>query len=225
MSRDSFYSVREVVNDNRGVSKLPSYYKIKAAKTRTYPLESAMCITETSAIVTLQALLDHTASRLLEVQGDVIQSLDESITNNITLHIKWGHDGSSAAEYKQKFSESDSSDANILCTSIIPIRMPSLDDEIIIWNNPRPSSTRYCRPLRLQFAEETVESTLSEKTIVENQIANLKSFNTVLKDRNIEVHYQLYFTMIDGKVRNAITDTKSALKCYICKLTSKTTWI
>jgi hypothetical protein len=27
--------------------------------------------------------------------------------------------------------------------------------------------------------------------------------------------------MIDGKVRNAITDTKSALKCYICKLTSK----
>jgi hypothetical protein len=45
-----------------------TYYKIKAAKTRTYPLESAMCITETSAVVTLQALLDHTASRLLEVE-------------------------------------------------------------------------------------------------------------------------------------------------------------
>lgn len=39
-------------------------------------------------------LLDHTASRLLEVQGDVIQSLDETITNNITLYIKWGLDGS-----------------------------------------------------------------------------------------------------------------------------------
>jgi hypothetical protein len=221
MSRDSYNSVREVVNDNRGVSILPSYYKIKATKTRTYPLELAMCITETSAIVTLQALLDHTASRLLEVQSDVIQSLDESITSNITLYIKWGFDGSSAAEYKQQFSESDSSDTNILFTSIVPIRMRSLDDEIIIWNNPRPSSTRYCRPLRLQFAKETVQSTLSEKTIVENQIANLKSFNTVLKDGNIEVHYQLYFTMIDGKVRNGITDTKSALRCYICKLTSK----
>jgi hypothetical protein len=84
MSRDSYNSVREVVNDNRGVSILPSYYKIKAAKTRTYPLESAMCITETSAVVTLQTLLDHTASRLLEVQGDVIKSLDESITSNIS---------------------------------------------------------------------------------------------------------------------------------------------
>jgi len=27
--------------------------------------------------------------------------------------------------------------------------------EKIIWKNPRPSSTRYCRPLRLQFAKET----------------------------------------------------------------------
>jgi hypothetical protein len=113
-----------------------------------------------------------------------------------------------------------------LFTSIVPLKMISFcnesNKEILIWNNPTPSSTRYCRPLRLQFIKETVQSALAEKECVEKQISALTSFNTVFhSDRNIEVHYQLCLTMIDGKIRNAITETKSAQRCYVCQLTSK----
>jgi hypothetical protein len=102
MSRDSYNHVRETVNGNRGVSVLPSYYKVQAAKTRCYPPVSATCITETSAVVSLQPLLDHTTSRLLTAETDTIKSYHESITENITFFFKWGYDGSSSEQYKQK---------------------------------------------------------------------------------------------------------------------------
>jgi hypothetical protein len=129
MSRDSYNHVRETVNGNRGVSVLPSYYKVQAAKTRCYPPVSATCITETSAVVSLQPLLDHTTSRLLTAETDTIKSYHESITENITFFFKWGYDGSSSEQYKQKFSENDSSDANVLFTSIVPLKMISFCNE------------------------------------------------------------------------------------------------
>lgn len=173
----------------------------------------------------MQALLDHTASRLLEAQADVILSFDELFTENMRLYLKWGVDGSSAQQYKQKFKDNEGSDANIFFTSVVPLRFRSFnipsDDEIIIRNDPKPSSTRYCRPLRLQFQKETVQSTLAEKECIEKQISNLHSFNTVFRNRAIEISYELSFTMIDGKIRNAIINTASAQRCYISSLTSK----
>jgi hypothetical protein len=103
MSRDSYNHVRETVNGNRGVSVLASYYKAQAAKMRCYPPESATCITETTAVVSLQALLDHTTCRLLIAQTDIIKSFHESITENITFYFKWGYVGSSSEQYKQIF--------------------------------------------------------------------------------------------------------------------------
>lgn len=223
MTKETYNMVREITNENRDDSVYPSYHKILFAKSRCYPLHSSITITETSATVSLQALLDHTTARLLQVQSDVIKTLDSSLTNNMTLILKWGCDGSSAQQYKQKFDESNSSDANVFFTSVVPLQMLASDSEseVVVWKNPRPSSPRYCRPLRLQFLKETVQSTVAEKKIVDEQIASLVTFNSVVGDNNVEVKYELSFTMIDGKVRNAITNTASAQRCYLCNLTSK----
>ena len=71
----------------------------------------------------------------------------------------------------------------------------------------------------MQFLKETVQSIVDEKNIVDKQIAYLVTFATIMECTNVEVKYELSFTMIDGKVRNAITDTKSTQRCYLCNLT------
>lgn len=224
MSKSTYLMTRSVTNENCKTSVYPAYGKILAAKKRCYPPISEMTFTETVAKVSLQSLLDHTVSRLFESLREVFESLDELLTREITLFLKWGCDGTSGQEYKQKFEDDSSSDAHVFFTSIVPLRLYAQKDDneiVIIWNNMKPSSPRFCRPLKVAFLKETVQSTLIEKEDVEKQIENLEPFHTVLSSNNVKVNYQLAFTMIDGKVKNAITGTSSAMRCYICKATSK----
>ena len=142
------------------------------------------------------------------------------------LILKWGCDGSSGhSEYKQKFSDPANSDASVFLSSIVPLRLASFDsstnDEVIVWKNPKPSSPRYCRPIRLQFMRETAESTREEEKYITDQIQSLTSYKTVIDGKEIEISYVLVFSMIDGKVVNSITGTKSTMRCYLCSATSK----
>ncbi|KAL4127473.1 hypothetical protein QTP88_011644 [Uroleucon formosanum] len=91
-------------------------------------------------------------------------------------------DGSSGqSEYKQVFNNECDSDSSIFFTSVVPLQLVSgdLDDpnKIILWQNPRPSSSRYCRPIKIQFIHETVDITLQEMEGIENQI---EKFNHLL---------------------------------------------
>ena len=224
MTKETYLLTRSVTNENRRDSVYPAYEKVLAAKNRCYPAITKMTVSETSAEIQLQTLLDHTTSRLLLSQKEVIESLDPNLQSEMTLFLKWGCDGTSGQEYKQKFEDDSSSDAHVFFTSVVPFRLyvrNDNDETLLIWNNLKPSSPRFCRPLRLQFLKETVQSTLAEKDHVEKQIENLLPFDTVLSSRNVRVVYQLAFTMIDGKVKNAVTGTSSAMRCYICKTTSK----
>lgn len=49
----------------------------------------------------------------------------------------------------------------------------SRGDREIVWQNPRPSSPRYCRPLKLEMAQETSALTFLQTENVKNQIAVL----------------------------------------------------
>jgi len=57
-------------------------------------------------LIDLQALLDHTCKRLLEI-STVISQIPESVTEvSLIMTSKWGCDGvSDQSEYKQKFSD------------------------------------------------------------------------------------------------------------------------
>jgi hypothetical protein len=54
----------------------------------------------------------------------------------------------------------DVSDSDTFITSVAPLQLYSTKisgDKIILWQNPRPSSVRFCRPIWMQFKKETAE--------------------------------------------------------------------
>lgn len=174
----------------------------------------------------MHTLLDHTILRLLEAQKEVTEVQKSENLSNLYLISKWGFDGSSSqSEYKQTFDEEFQSDASIFLTSYLSKLVsgePNIDRKnIILWQNSRTSSTRFCRPIKFQFIYETSEISIKGKQYNENQIQELKPSTCNIYDNNIHIRYKLLFTIVVGKVCNSITGTKSTQRCYICGLISK----
>lgn len=213
LSRHQYDLIRQTAPE-----KFPSYKKVQTAKKNCYP--ENIIVTSTSAEVNLQALLNHTVKRLLMVQQCVVESLKDEELDNLFLYTKWGFDGSSGhSSYKQAFHGIEACDAAVFISSLVPIRL--VCGTKIIWQNPRPGSTRYCRPLKMQFIKESTAVSIAEKTRVDEQISHLQNTTTTIQQREVTVKHNLIFSMIDGKVCNALSSTTSTQKCYICGATSK----
>jgi hypothetical protein len=198
-----------------------SYRVIKAAKEERYPLKDKILIQESLVEVDLQALLDKTASRIIMAQKNVIDIFLDDTSKEFVLISKWGCDGSTGqGEYKQQSLEGVS-DSDIFITSVVPLQLYSTKIsgvEIILWQNPKPSSVRYCRPIRKQFKKETAELAKEEISIVEESIKKLETTVITLEEQNsvISASHKMVLTMIDGKICNAVTSTTSAQVCYVC---------
>lgn len=118
----------------------PPYYRVKTAKQLCYPSE--IDVSETHAEVKLQSLMDHTILRLCKVQEEVLKAIKE--LRNLDIVVKWGCDGAEQNRYKQKFSESHSSDESLFSISMVPIQMYAMNGQSgkqIVWQNPSTSST------------------------------------------------------------------------------------
>lgn len=63
----------------------PSYKRVQKVKQNSYPTKSKITVTPTSAEVELQALLDHSISRLVEAQKDVFEVQDLNQIDNLCL--------------------------------------------------------------------------------------------------------------------------------------------
>jgi hypothetical protein len=149
----------------------PIYHVIKFAKEECYPPADKIAIHESLVEVDLQALMDRTASRIIKAQKKkVIGIVLDDISKEFVLISKWDCDGSTGhSEYKQRSLE-DISDSDIFVTSVVPVQLHATKtsgDKIILWQNPRPSSVRYCRPIWMQFKKETAELAKEEISIVE----------------------------------------------------------
>ncbi|CAL1672299.1 unnamed protein product [Lasius platythorax] len=143
LSKSQYQGLRSVSKENH-CKLYPPYKKVTQAKSRCYPPCTAINITESSAEVHLQALLDHTVERILFLQNDVIRSLSQKCVSNMNFICKWGCDGSSGqSQYKQTFNDDSISDANVFFTSVVPLQLISVNHEskaqIVVWKNPRPS--------------------------------------------------------------------------------------
>ena len=148
------------------------------------------------ARITLQSLLDHTTRRILE-------SLKANIPGQLLLIGKIGFDGASGQSmYKQKFENPESEDQSIFATAYVPLKLCLLNDEAqIIWENPRPSSTLFCRPVNFQFIKESREVIQDAWQSVENKISLL----TLTKiDTKTSVKHKILTTMFDGKICSTI---------------------
>lgn len=200
-----------------GHNIFPSYNCLKTSKNACYPSEEKILITETRAEIKLQAILDKTAQRLVQAQEEVIKTIPDSC---FTLISKWGCDGSSGhSNYKQKFQNTEDTDEFLFIFSFVPLQL--VNGSNIIWQNPRPSSTMYCRPIKFIFAKETPELTLSETDKIFDEINNLLPSICNFNSAEVSVTHELMLTMVDGKVCNALTETHSSQKCYICGATPK----
>lgn len=225
LTKHQYLLVKSFVNSRTSSDLMPSYKKVLNAKKQCYPSE--ITVTESSAEVALQNLLDHTANRILESQKNVLENISPQLLGNMVLIGKWGFDGSTGhSEYKQKFLDSNiEDDSSLFVTSYVPLQLICRSDipdsgDIIIWKNPRPSSTRYCRPIRFQFAKETTELSVQTEAYFKDKINNLQPCISKFNDREVRVQYSLQLTMVDGKVCNALSETASS-RCYICGASPK----
>lgn len=170
LSRHSYNVIRKAAPE-----KFPSYTIVQNAKLECYPKRECITISEICSKVSLQGLLNHTVERLVLLQKHIIDSLDTDELPKIVLYSKWGFDGSSGhSSYKQAFLGPDSSDSSVFITSLVPLKMVCLDK--IIWQNPRPSSTRFCRPLKIEYTKETSTISKLEKARVEEEKKLIRFF-------------------------------------------------
>lgn len=191
LSRTNYEVLRE--NGKKHNSNIyPPYTDVSRAKDECYPL--GIIIDDSSACIPLDELLNHTLKRLLTV----IEM--PTSTTEIELHCKWGADGSSGYnEFQQKPStDSSSSDANLFLITVVPIRLVDSKNGTIIWNNPRPSSTRFCRPLRFLYEKESKELVKEQIESVQSEIRNLAPTTVLTNDdtREITCKYHMYLTMV-----------------------------
>lgn len=213
------YQILRTQSKNKGADIYPSYKKIQDEKKLCYPSSSAIEVSESKAEVKLQALLDHTTQRISKIIEDVSEKTDGNIVKFCTLLSKWGLDGSgSQSTYKQVKHGHDYDDSHLLMTCFVPLQLFCGDGESkeILWHNPTPSSTRYCRPIKLEFVKETYEIIRKEEFHVSDQISKLMPTIIHTTVGEIKVHHKLTLSMVDGKVINSLTGTKSAQKCNVC---------
>lgn len=212
-TKKQYNSIREILKQHL-CDLFPSYENVQNAKLQCRPKE--ISVTETKAEVTLQNLLNHTASRILNMQEDVISRYKN--IKGAKLIASYGFDGSTGqSSYKQRFLDEGplSNDCSLFVTTIIPLKLVGNCGEIL-WTNRSPQSIRFCRPLKMEFAKETTDHILTEKLNLDTQIKNLSDFEYTFSNKKIAVRFELCMTLIDGKVLNILTSTKSCQLCPIC---------
>lgn len=147
-------------------------------------------------VVKLQSLLNLTCQRLFDT---MMFPEDESYPEQFETFeflFKWGCDGTSGVnEYMQLFHPKASSEEtkediseyagdSIFMFSTVPLQLTAIvkesGEKITQWENPHPSSTRYCRPIKFLFIKETQSTSRREINAVQEEIEALEPFKYVI---------------------------------------------
>lgn len=116
--------------------------------------------------------------------------------------------------YKQGWqtSEKNQSDDSVFMTALVPLKLIGEVSQTVYWENPRPSSSRFCRPISLEWTHESEKLIKEEENRIQSEITAL----TPLNINQTNVNFKMLLTMVDGKVCNVLANT-SSMRCYICK--------
>ena len=103
---------------------------------------------------------------------------------NATLEFKWGSDGMSGLpHFNQGFEGELFDDSKLYGCWIVPLRL-ILDNGVLVFNNPSPSSPRTCLPISLEFVAENADVTKRVREAVIRQELGLQECEIVLEGRN-----------------------------------------
>ncbi|KAF2888695.1 hypothetical protein ILUMI_17478 [Ignelater luminosus] len=136
----------------------------------------------------------------------------------VELVTIWVCDGTQQSQFQQTFFDIPSDDSNIFHSSLasLQLQVNIRSNKNILWQNPTPSSTHFCRPIRIRFLREIVDITKKEIKYVEDQAKDLKKTEILTSNGVIYVRHTLLPTIVDAKVCNSAT-----MKCHTCGKTSK----
>ena len=193
----------------------PPYNNVRSAKEECLPSPENWLVTDYSAEVTLQDLLDHTTRRILEVAS--FSEADFEI-EQFKLICKVGFDGTTGQSvYKQ--IRSDNQERNVVfesclfVTCMLPLKLSGkteANEEIILWKNNKPSSPLFCRPIRFKFIKETTEVLVQEEQYLKDAIQKLGPTQV---QNNVSVIHDVSITMIDGKVASSLSLVTNSMQC------------
>ncbi|KAF0293694.1 hypothetical protein FJT64_000820 [Amphibalanus amphitrite] len=82
----SQYTMMQQRGKKVGCSLLPSYKRVSKAKAACLPPQNAIAVEPDQARVKMQQLLNHTATRLLQLQAEVLSKVTTDFTAQLTLH-------------------------------------------------------------------------------------------------------------------------------------------
>ena len=216
LTKSQYKTMQQSAKFEKGDRLYPPYNAVAKAKSACLPPAAAISVAPDRAGTTLQALLDHTATRILQLQAEVVTRIGaEDKPVELKLVSKWGMDGSTGhSQYKQGGMKA--ADDQLFVVSLVPLRLVSKRGDVV-WSNRTPSSARFCRPISIQYVKETAALAADTASQMEREITDLAPLQT----SSAVISYQLHMTMADGKVINAVTGTLSSQTCSICGVTPR----
>jgi len=106
-----------------------------------------------SGIVSILRVLSGWCAIAPCANGTRSPQISQNEKGSLRFLAKWGCDGASGySKYNQSFSDKALSDESIFMISMVPLKL-----EIktsfgwkVVWKNERPSSTKFCRPIKFK---------------------------------------------------------------------------
>lgn len=207
---------------SRGIKIYPTYKVISQAMAKCRPENCTA--SELEVTVPLQSLLNKTSERLCFA---IAEDWDQEDLLQLKLIATVGFDSSSGhTNAQQKCQDSDNNCSNptqSLFVSSVLICMLHSDSNKFSWINPTPQSERFCRPKHIALEKETEDLIAKEYATVHSEIQALKSHKFLMPNgKKVNISFEVYETMYDGKCLNAIVGNKATTRCPICTRTSHT---
>lgn len=93
-------------------------------------------------------------------------------------------------------ADSENKFESIIVSSLVPLKL--VDETIgkVYWENPKPSTARFCIPIKIEYTKETTERIKEYDEDFKKQIEELQNINVA----GCQVKLKMCLTMIDGKV-------------------------
>lgn len=175
----SQYELTRSTVNAQGHKIFPIYKKVAAAKELCYP--RGIQVTATCAFMPWNELVYHTVARIVESQREILEDRCSLMgtTINLDFIISVGMDGSSGqSHYNQKISENQF-ESSIFVNAMNPLRLTTSNGDIM-WTNPAPHSTRFCRTQKIIFQKETESFVTKEYASMMKDLNELEIFSIPL---------------------------------------------
>lgn len=183
LSVDQYNKTRNAVH-GLGCKIFPYYKQVAAEKEKCYP--AGISVTSTCAKVPWESLIEHTLQRIIEAKSEDIEDKISNLGNAVNLKfiVTVGMDGTgSQSLYNQTINENQH-ESSLFVTAMTPLQLQTEDDKLILWTNPSPQSTRFCRTQQLIFQKETVEANKLEYKSIIKALDEVEDIRITLRSGN-----------------------------------------